>query len=204
MLSVNSNRQLTLQKKMNQNHIQNTISNIFKKSSHMKNKKSFLGIFTISTFKNMNLHLYDNCSLILFISGLNPSLGHWISVIKVLNNVFFIDSYGLSPAEYYVDLNNTHQSFTHYQSKRLQSNTTTICGLYAIINIYLAINCNYNMYAFDEFIKKKISNNTLSTNDKKLVNYMMKFIKNKNCVSLFCNSKFAINFKKCRKLLCKK
>ena len=125
------------------------INNIFKNISI---KYNYLGIFSIKDLSNLNINLYENFSLILFIENISPKLGHWVSVFKIKNKIFFLDSFGFHPNIYKINLKkifkiNKEINF-YFLKYRLQGDNTTTCGAYAVHFINRILSCDYSIYCF--------------------------------------------------------
>ena len=181
-----------------------TIHSILKyilKSKHSQ----FLGIFTLKQFKSLKIK-NKKCVMILFIDGVNPQKGHWVTIIKIDDILYFMDSYGLSPHSYMKKIENQNLEIKFYFKYRLQTNFSTVCGLYAIFFVHLSISCNYNLACINNSITDKFSRIKFIENDRKIIKYIFKvypFLTKKQCKNMMCNSNFIINFKKCYESLCK-
>lgn len=130
-------------------------------------------------------------------------MGHWVTIFKTDNGVYFVDSFGFSPKFYKKNIGNKHVKISHYLSKKLQNNYTTICGGYAVFFIHGIVKCNYRIACFmkmmkDNFLFKR------KNNDKTIVEYILKYtsIKPDQCVNYFCSKKFNIDYNKCLNKIC--
>ena len=169
--------------------------------------KDYLGIFSIEDFNDLNILEFNQFSLILFIDNINAGLGHWVTIFKSANKLFFMDSYGKSPDFYRKNIKNKFKHFDYNLKMRLQLDFTTVCGAYAIYFIDLISQCKYQMNCFmktfrNTFILKP------GIKDKFIIKYLFKIYpilrdkKKINCVNLFCSKDFIINFRKCEKVFC--
>ena len=183
---------------------QKTIDSILKYVLKSKYSQFFEGIFTIKEFETLKINK-KKCVLILFIDNISASKGHWVTIIKNDNILYYVDSYGLKPCSYMKNIKNIYFDIKYYFLYRLQSDFSTICGIYSIFFIHLTIECKFNLSCVSNtvittFTKSKIKN------DQKMVKYIQKiypFFTKKKCAKFFCNSRFIINFEKCYISLCK-
>ena len=169
-------------------------------------KKKYLGIFTIESFNILDLRKREKCSLILFINNVSRNLGHWVVVININYKLYFIDSYGLSPVFYNKNIKNNYSKINYFLSSRLQSDSTTTCGSYAIFFIHLISYCKYDILEFTDIFLKVFNFNNLIKNDIYIIKYVSKMYPHFNkrkCNKFFCNNKFLSNYKKCSKMMCK-
>ena len=83
---------------------ENTLSNIL--YSYVNDTDNYLGIYTKDNIFDLNIMKYRYCSLVLFIDNISRNLGHWCVIIKIMNNIYFLDSFGLHPKKYGIDLKN--------------------------------------------------------------------------------------------------
>ena len=182
---------------------EDTINSILKyvlKSKHSQ----FLGVFTLKQFKSLKIK-NKKCALILFIDTINSKKGHWVTIIKINKILYFMDSYGLSPNSYMKKIGNQYVDIKYYFLYRLQTNFSTICGVYAIFFVHLIIACEFNLAPFANAIIDTFNKFKFKENDRKMKKYIFKaypFFDRKQCKNLFCNSNFTINFKKCYESLC--
>ena len=174
-------------------------------------KYNYLGIFTISQLSTIDTKKYKYLALILFIPNISKILGHWTVLIKVKNNIYFLDSFGLNPKLYNFDLKHTFKSKIkynyYYLNVQIQSNSSTTCGAYAIYFIHTMILCKYNIICLKKKINKHLKNRIKSINDNFVIQYMYDYFKNSlpnNCQKLFCNNKFITNRKLCIQTICKR
>ena len=186
---------------------ENTLSNIL--YSYVKHTDNYLGIYTKYNIFDLDIMKYRYCSVILFIDNISKNLGHWCVIIKIINNIYFLDSFGLHPKKYGIDLKNIIRSKKHnlfYLTQRSQNDQTTICGGYSIYFIISIIKCKYKITCFINQFKQKFSKTNFQKNYKFIVEYLSKTfpiqVNEKNCVNLFCNSQFIINQQQCLKSLC--
>lgn len=176
--------------------------------NHMKRKeisKYYLGIFSIKNFNELDIRSLGQFSLILFIDNISKHLGHWVTVVKASGKLIFLDSYGHKPAFYKKKIRNRYSSFNRYLKSRLQSDFSTTCGAYCVFLIDLISHSRYDISRFTETFLNIFKGKNLIVNDKYIVRYIFNVyprIKNKRCVSLFCNAKFITNFKKCIMNVC--
>ena len=171
-----------------------------------EHKKHYLGIFTIDSFNILNIKNKKKCSLILFINNISKNLGHWVTIININHKLYFIDSYGLSPMFYNKNINNTHNKINYFLNKRLQSDSTTTCGSYAVFFIHLISYCNYNLSKFTDILINNFNFKNLIKNDLYIIKYISKmypYFNKKKCNKFFCNNMFLSNYKKCYKTICK-
>ena len=125
--------------------INKSLKYMFKRDK-LELNNSYIGIFDINNFQSLKIHLYKNCSLICFLNTISDVRGHWVSIFKINNKLYFIDSYGYSPIVYYnLHIKNNYMKFTNYLSIKYQSDLSTSCGAYCIFFIYIFILCNYNI-----------------------------------------------------------
>ena len=172
----------------------------------LKNKYThFLGIFTLNEFKSLKIKK-KRCALILFIDTISLKKGHWVCILKINKNLYFMDSYGLNPQLYHKKIENKYLNIKYYFLYRLQSNYSTICGLYTIFFIHLIITSNFNLKWFTNIVNNTFTKSKLN-NDRKMVSYIKKiypFFTKKHCIKYFCNPDFILNFKFCTTKICEK
>lgn len=178
------------------------IDKILKYINNGKHFKYYLGVFTIKEYNTLDLKNKKYFSLILFISNISKNLGHFVTIFKSKNKIFFCDSYGKNLKYYKIKIKNIN-FFLDY---KLQSKNTTICGAYSIFFVHLISLCKYKITCFKKIflnffnLKKKVF-----LNDKYIKNYIFLIypkLNNKDCKHLFCNKNFIINYQKCQKILC--
>ena len=183
------------------------IKQILNHLNHKYIKQYYLGVYSVRAFNRLNIRNFDRFSLILFISNVITTLGHWIVIIKTGKHLFFCDSFGHSP-RFYKKINNPYLEFDFYFNWKLQNDSTTICGGYAIFFIHLISACHFDIQCFANKIQDifKYSQQKKSFyNDKIIVKYIFKIyphISKEKCKTLFCNTKFIINPKQCSNALC--
>ena len=98
-----------------------------------------------------------------------------------------MDSYGLKPCFYKKNIKNKYFDIKYYFLSTLQSNLSTICGLYCIFFTHLFIECKFNLSCvgnavINTFNKYKIKN------DQKMVKFIQKmypFFNKKNVWNIF-------------------
>ena len=185
-----------------------TLSNILHTS--VKDTEGYLGIYTKDNFFDFDIMKYKYCCLVLFIDNISKNLGHWCVIIKIRNNIYFLDSFALHPMQYGIDLKNMNNSKNlgfYYLTQRTQNNETTTCGAFAIYYIISIIKCKYKIKCFVNKFNQRFFESDYQNNEKTIINYLTKkfpkYVNEKNCSSLFCNSEFIINRRTCLKKLCK-
>ena len=96
---------------------------------HVNNKevnKYYLGVFSIEEYNKLDTRKLDKFSLILFINNIESNLGHFVSLFKSRNKIYFCDSYGHNVKHYRRNIKNVN----FYLKIRLQSNLSTSCGAF--------------------------------------------------------------------------
>ena len=186
---------------------ENTLSNIL--YSYVNDTDNYLGIYTKDNIFDLNIMKYRYCCLVLFIDNISRNRGHWTVIIKIMNNIYFLDSFGLHPKKYGIDLKNIINLKKHnlfYLTQRTQNNQTTTCGGYSIYYIINIIKCKYKIKCFVNQFKKNMSKINFRKNENFIVEYLSKtfptYVNEQNCTNLFCNSQFIINRQECLKSLC--
>lgn len=186
---------------------ENTISDIL--YSYVKDKDNFLGIYTKHNFQNVDFEKYKYCSLVLFIDNISMNLGHWCVITKIENNIYFLDSFSLHPEKYGIDLKKITNSKKYrffYLTQRTQNDQTTSCGGHSIYYIINTIKCKYKIFCFVNSFTQNFSKTNFLKNENFIVEYLSKtfpkYVNEKNCEKLFCNSQFIINRQECLKSLC--
>ena len=186
--------------------LQTSLKYIFEKHKLKNEKKhSYLGVFTIKSFNNLNLTNIKNACLILFIDYINEKLGHFVSIFKINNKLIWVDSYGKSVSFYKKNITNKYISFTYYLSKKIQSNISTSCGAYCVFFIHMILKCDYDLNKYAKIILKEFpETKKFIENDKKIVSYIIRNtnISSKNCKKYFCNNSFIIKYNECLQSVC--
>ena len=177
------------------------LNKILKSINNGKKFKNYLGVFTIEEYNALNLKNKKNFSLILFISNISKNLGHFVTIFKSENKIFFCDSYGKNVTFYKKKIKNIN----FYLNYKLQSNNTTICGGYSIFFVHIISLCKYKMICFKKIFLDFFNFKRRFINDKYIKNYLFLIypkLNNKYCKYLFCNKNFIINYENCEKVLC--
>ena len=178
------------------------LNKILKFINNGKKFKNYLGVFTIKEYNTLNLKKKKQFSLILFISNISKNLGHFVTVFKSENEIFFCDSYGKNVTFYKKKIKNIN----FYLNYKLQSNNSTICGGYSIFFVHLISLCKYKITCFKKiflnFFNFKSKRKFL--NDIFIKNYLFLIYPklNNKCKYLFCNKNVIINYQNCEKILC--
>ena len=135
-------------------------------------------------------------------------MGHWVTIFKIKNEIYFLDSFGLHPQMYNFDLKLVFKSKVkyayYYLNLQTQSDESSACGAYIIFFIHTIVLCKYSFSCLKKKKKIRHSNNLL--NDHFIVQYIYEHFKDilpYNCQQLFCNSNFIINRNKCMQYVCK-
>ena len=188
---------------MNGLTLKKNIEYIFMKNTNYE-KHTYLGIFSIKEFNNLDLRYTNNCCLIIFIDGIKKNLGHWLVICKIKKDLYWIDSFGLSPLFYKNNINNKYLKFSYYLSKRLQSRLTTICGGYCIFFIHMIFKSNYNIKQFKTILINNFHFKNFEKNDQIIAKYILNntLISKNKCKKYFCSTKFIINYHKCTEIVC--
>ena len=170
---------------------------------HINNKevsKYYLGVFSIEEYNKLDIRKLDKFSLILFINNIDTNLGHFVSLFKSGNKIYFCDSYGHNVKHYRRNIKNV----SFYLKIRLQSNLSTSCGAFSIFFIHLISACKFDVFCFSDTFSKLFKFNFIK-NEKYIIKYIFSIypkLNKKHCNNLFCNKHFLTNYKKCVKKLC--
>lgn len=132
------------------------------------------------------------------------NMGHWLSVCKNNQELWFFDSLGFGPKFYSDDIYNyikKHQGIKHYKNNRqLQSFSSIVCGGYQVLFIYF-LHQTRNFFTTIQKLEKMFpykENHIL--NDEILLEYLYKHFKNIGpCKQLFCNY-YSITKELCERL----
>ena len=184
-----------------------TLSNIL--HENVKDTDKYLGIYTKNNFFGLNIMKYEYCSLVLFIDNISINLGHWCVIVKIRNNLYFLDSFALHPQYYGIDfkyIKNSKKLCVYYLTQRTQDDETSTCGAYVIYYLMNIINCKYKITCFISRFRQTFFETNYRKNDQFIIYYLStkfpKYVSEKNCVNFFCNSNFIINRKQCLETLC--
>ena len=126
------------------------IDKILKYINNGKHFKYYLGVFTIKEYNTLDLKNKKCFSLILFISNISKNLGHFVTIFKSKNKIFFCDSFGKNITFYKKNIHN----IDFYMNIELQSKFTTVCGAYSIFFIHIISLCRYNISCFINLVLK--------------------------------------------------
>ena len=171
---------------------------------HINNKeinKYYLGVFSIGQYNKLDIHKFNKFSLILFINNIESNLGHFVSLFKSGNKIYFCDSYGHNVKYYKKNIKNVN----FYLKIRLQSNLSTSCGAFAIFFIHLISVCKFDVFCFSNTFSKMFKFKSLIKIEKYIIKYVFSIypkLNKKDCKYSFCSKHFLINYKKCFEKLC--
>jgi len=136
-------------------------------------KKNFLGVFPSDVLPQTKKEFF---SVIFNLSRHDERGSHFIAIIKKKNNIIYFDSYGM---DCYVDSIN---QFLHkfnvpisWNKKKIQDDFSNFCGFFCFYFIFC---CFLKNIPLKDFTNQFTSNN-LKENDTKLINFIIKKIKNK-------------------------
>ena len=185
-----------------------TINNIVK--SFTQSCDNYLGVFTISQLYDINFDHLRYTVIILFIDNISKKLGHWTSIIKINKKIYFLDSFGLNPKLYNLNLKrifNSRVTYNYYYlNKKTQSEESSGCGAYVVFYIHTLVRCKYRISCFKKSILQNLRHENTLLNDHFIYLYVSKHFNDilpYTCKQLFCNTKFIINRKSCIKHICK-
>ena len=108
--------------------------------SRLVDNVRWLGVFARDELPDLNCEIRPWC-LILNIDPKDQPGSHWLALFASLaRSIELFDSFGISPSMYSLDLlDPLHSSYS------LQSPSTSVCGHYCIVYIYLLFH-NYLLY----------------------------------------------------------
>jgi len=133
--------------------------------------KTFLGVYPSDT----SLKFKPYYSAVIFnLSAHNEKGTHFIAIIKKLNKIIYFDSFGEKCTNKNI-LKFIDQYFLpiEYNSTKIQDDTSSLCGYFCFYFLFI---CFFKSKSLKHFLKKFKTKN-LKTNDKKLLNCIVKLIK---------------------------
>ena len=133
-------------------------------------------------------------------------MGHWVVFLitkSPTKEIYFFDSYGLSPVFYsndFAEFLKCNKEFELYAIKRkLQSDTSLVCGLYASWYIY---HCSrYSLSRVMHILKKNFPTDNGKHNDKAVFNFYIKKLNRKKCSYWRNIDKSLVTYVQCRSSL---
>lgn len=140
----------------------------------LKNCNSFRGCYAADKIPNSLLHSLEKVTIVVNLSPHTHKGSHFITIVIFPNFVYYIDSLGLPCFSLHIlsFLKQLKRPIL-YNKKKIQSSTSTYCALYCIL-FALFFDCTKN----DRQKNKLVFTNHFLKNDKKVVKYVKRLIKN--------------------------
>ena len=110
----------------------------------------FKGCYTNSNVPKKFLYLNDGFIIVNTLTQNSESvLGHWVMYAKKNNELFFFDSFGISPISYGGDISRLYRTFNQHKmivfNYPIQDKSSFICGLYSIFFSFFLYVKNYSV-----------------------------------------------------------
>ena len=129
-------------------------------------------------------------------------MGHWVVFLitkSPTNEIYFFDSYALKPAfycgdfEFFLKRNSIYEAYNI--TRKLQSDASLICGLYASWYIY---HCSrHSIYRVTQILGKTFKDRSGYENDKIVFNFYINRLNKKSCLYWKRIDRSLVTYKQC-------
>lgn len=105
----------------------------------------------------------------------NGSGTHWVCFVKDNKNIFYMDSFGMPPAQDEINVFKKEHDDVYFNNKQIQDINSILCGYFCLLFLNLYHHYGKNEPEILNVFYKLFSKNT-KFNDNKLKNYMNNII----------------------------
>ena len=131
-------------------------------------------------------------------------MGHWVVFLIIkspMKKIYFFDSYGMEPTFYSGDFDNFLKRNREYElytlNRKLQSDESLVCGLYASWYIYHT--SRYTLSKVMQLLKKSFTSGKEKENDKAVFQFYLKKLNRKKCSYWRNIDESLVTYKQCMK-----